>query len=224
LGKAEDEKAWQELLEALHARGIHADKGLRLFVSDGASGLLSALGMVSFGRVAHQRCVFHKIRNVLREVKGEPVEGDRKASREKRKERRQEVLADLVEIWQAPNEAGARRKYEEFAAKWERKEPKAVACLRNGFEATVVFHGVQAEAAERGENWDARHLRTTSGLERVNRSIRAKWRVATVFQTAEGLRANVFLALGARGKGEPGQFREWVQGIVADLETLRHAA
>jgi len=224
VGKEEDAESWEKLLELLRARGIHADHGLRLFVSDGSSGLLSALALVSLGPVAHQRCVFHKIRNVVRKVKGERVEGDAKASREKRKERRLEVLADLVLIWQAADKAEAQRKYEEFVAKWEGKEPEAVACLRNGFEATVVFYDVQAAAAARGEHWEARHLRTTSGLERANRSIRAKLRASTIFQTPEGLRANVYLALGARGKSERGEFQGWVHSLVVDLETLRHAA
>jgi transposase-like protein len=224
VGKQEDEASWKKLLEALHARGLHADKGLRLFVSDGSSGLEAALAMVSFGQVPHQRCVFHKIRNVLDKVKGEAVEGDQKAKREARKKRREEVLADLSSIWQAASEAEARRRYEAFVAKWEAKEPEAVARLRNGFAATLVFYAVQAQAAAKGEHWEARYLRTTSPLERANRNIRVKLRAATTFQTEEGLLANVYLALGVRGKKEPVEIHEWIEGIVGRIEELQRAA
>jgi len=224
VGKKEDTAAWQKLLETLHERGIHANSGLRLIVSDGSSGLEAALGIVSFGRVAHQRCVFHKMRNVLGKVKGEPVEGDRKAKRAARKKRREEVLADLVPIWQAESAGEARQRYEAFLAKWEAKEPEAAACLRDRFEATLAFYWVQAQVRAKGQEWDARHLRTTSGLERVNRNIRVKLRAATMFQSEAGLYANVYLALGARGKNQPGEFREWVASVVMALEELERAA
>lgn len=224
VGKEEDCASWQKLLEMLHGRGLHADKGLRLFVSDGSSGLEAALAMVSFGRVAHQRCVFHKIRNVLDKVKGEVIEGDRKAKRAARKQRRDELLADLVPIWQAESEAEARRRYEAFVAKWEAREPEAVATLRNGFDATLVYLRAQAGARTQGQEWDAKHLRTTSALERVNRNIRVKLRAATVFQTEEGLTANVYLALGARGRKEPGELQGWIQTIALRAEALQRAA
>jgi putative transposase len=224
VGKQENQAAWQKLLEALHARGLHADKGLRLFVSDGSSGLEAALGMVSFGRVLHQRCVFHKIRNVVDKVKGEAIEGDQKAKREARRKRREEVLADLAPIWQAASEGEARRRYAAFVAKWEAKEPQAVAGLRNGFEATLVFYGVQAQAAAEGKQLEARYLRTTSPLERANRNIRVKLRAATIFQTEGGLMANVYLALGVRGKKEPEEIHEWIEAIVGRVEELQRAA
>lgn len=224
VGKQEDEAAWQKLLEVLHGRGLHADKGLRLFVSDGSSGLEAALAMVSFGRVMHQRCVFHKMRNVLEKVKGEVVEGDQKARREARKKRREEVLADLAPIWQAESEAEACRRYAAFVAKWEDKEPEAVGRLRNRFEATLAFYAVQSEAAAQGKRWEARYLRTTSPLERANRNIRVKLRAATIFQTEQGLFANVYLALGVRGKKEPVQFKEWIQSVVLRNEELQRAA
>lgn len=223
VGKKEDEESWVRLLELLHGRGVHAERGLRLFVSDGSGGLEAALAMVSFGVVAHQRCVFHKIRNVVRKVRGERVEGDAKATREKRRQRRQEVLADLVLIWGAGEEAEARQQYEAFVAKWREKEPEAVACLENGFEATVVFYQVRAAAAARGSDWEVRYLRTTSLLERANRRIRAKLRASTTFQTEEGLSANVYLALEAGGKGKPGEFRQWIGGVVMRIEELQRA-
>lgn len=224
VGKEEDCASWQRLLEMLHGRGLHADKGLRLFVSDGSSGLEAALAMVSFGRVAHQRCVFHKIRNVLDKVKGEVVEGERKAKRAARKERRDEVMVDLVPIWQAGSEAEARGRYAAFVAKWEAREPEAVAGLRNGFDATLVYLQVQAGARARGQEWDARHLRTTSALERVNRNIRVKLRAATVFQTEVGLTANVYLALGARGRKGPEELQGWIRSIALRAEALQRAA
>ena len=224
VGKEEDTASWQKLLEMLHTRGLHADKGLRLFVGDGSQGLRAALAMVSFGRVAYQRCVFHKMRNVLREVKGDGTGADAKEKREQRKKRREAVLADLVVIWQADSEGEARQRYEAFIAKWEAREREAVQRLKSDFAATLVFYGIQAAAAARGERWEARYLRTTSALERVNRNIRAKLRAASIFQTENGLCANVYLALGARGKQDPTEFAEWIQTIAVRSEHLQLAA
>src|SRR5215212_4197479 len=48
-GAGEDTASWQGLLESLEHRGLRADAGLTLFVSDGSSGLEAAFGQVDFG-------------------------------------------------------------------------------------------------------------------------------------------------------------------------------
>jgi hypothetical protein len=55
-GREEDQDSWQKLLERLLERGLCAQRGLQLIVSDGSAGLKEALEMVYFGPgVEHQR-------------------------------------------------------------------------------------------------------------------------------------------------------------------------
>jgi putative transposase len=219
VGNKEDEASWQKFLEQLHSQGVRYEHGLRLFVHDGSSGLDAALGMVSFGAVQRQRCIFHKMRNVLKAIKGQTG-----MSKEEKDARCDELLQDLATIWVAPDEETARQRLATVVAKWEEREPKAVETLQNGFDATVVYFRLQAQARAAGEEWQPQYLRTTSLLERVNRIIRAKLRSSTMFQTEGGLLAAAYLALGCRGKSDPRELWGWLGDLVRRLEVARCAA
>ena len=94
-GRDEDEESWRKLLERLLARGVSGEGGLELFVHDGSAGLEKAFELVYFGQgVERQRCIFHKLRNVGRDVAGE--EG---MSRKERQKRRAEVMAEAAEVY-----------------------------------------------------------------------------------------------------------------------------
>lgn len=207
-GHEEDKETCLKLLKRLDQLGICWRTGLRLFIHDGGGGFLAAFEEITFGDVRHQRCIFHKMRNVVDAVKGEP-----KMSREQKRERRRDVLADLKKVWEGSDEAAVRGELDAFAAKWQEKEPEAVAKLRHEFDATVVYLEVQEDARKQGQEWDRRYLRTTSSLERTNRTIRSKARKAGVFQSSDGLRANCYLAAGCQGKTTPGRLREWIPKV-----------
>ncbi len=215
VGQEEDRESWLKLLKDLDKRGVCYRNGLRLFIHDGSTGLEAAFEELTFGPVEHQRCIFHKMRNVVEAVKGEE-----KATREQKQARRKEVLADLVSIWDGCNEAEARARFEAFAAKWREKEPLAVERLRKGFDATVVYYRVQDQARAEGQEWPAHFLRTTSFEERWNRTIRMRMRASTIFQTEKGARGAVYLAIGCRGKTMPGQIARWLREIRQGLATL----
>ena len=57
-----DDSHWEMLLQALYRKGIPEDT-TRLLVSDRASGLAKALARHGWA-VPHQRCIFHKIKNI----------------------------------------------------------------------------------------------------------------------------------------------------------------
>lgn len=214
VGHEEDRESWLKLLKDLDKRGVCYRNGLRLFIHDGSTGLEAAFEQITFGPVEHQRCIFHKMRNVIEAVKGEA-----KATREQKRERRKEVLADLVGIWDGCSEAEARARFERFAAKWQEKEPLAVERLRKGFDATIVYYRVQEQARAEGKEWPVHFLRTTSFEERCNRTIRMRMRASTIFQSEKGVRGAVYLAVGCRGKTKPGQLARWLReirhGVVA---------
>ena len=195
--KQEDQGSWERLLERLRQRGLTAEKGLKLIVSDGGDGLAAALALVDLGAgVRHQLCIFHKLRNVWRAVKGMIVEGESaKEAKEARRQRRREVVKAAATIYQGEDRVEILRRRDEFVAKWRETEPEAVATLLRNFDQTMVYLEVQEAAVLRGEHWEARYLRTTSGLERLNRRLREMMRQVVLLHSAAGLEVRVYLTL-----------------------------
>jgi len=190
-GKEEELESWRTLLMRLQARGLSASRGLELFVHDGSLGLGRALELVFFvDGVQLQRCVFHKLQNVKRDVVGE--EG---MSAKERSQRRKEVLCDAARVYRGKDEAQIRQQLAEFEAKWHDREPKAVQTLERDFESTLVYLKVAAKARLRGEEWNPEWLRTTSPLERVQRHFRQKGRQVTIFHSDRGVDAAIQLVI-----------------------------
>lgn len=210
---SEDEASWRALLERLLARGLRTDAGLELVVHDGGAGLEAALGTVHLGPgLLRQRCVFHVLRNVRDAVRGEGLD------RAGRQERRRAALREAASIWQAPDRVAAYRRREAFRDAWRDREPAAVAALERAFGATLAYYEALERGRERGQAWDARHLRTTSALERLNRELRRQARRAGAFKAEAGLAAALGLALARAGRlpsSAPGDL--WTEVLEAGL-------
>lgn len=176
-GPGEDTESWLSLLNRLTERGLHPDFGLELFVTDGGSGLLAAL-QETFSHVPRQRCVFHKIRNVLAQLTVPPS-----LSKEEQYALRKQIARQLALIWQAPTRPEAEKRTRQFCQTWQAAQPEAVATLQRDFQDTLTFYSLQAQ----NRLWPAHFLRTTSLLERLNRSIRARLRKAGAFHSLSGL-------------------------------------
>ena len=190
-GREEDLESWRALLMRLQRRGLSERAGLRLFVHDGSSGLGSALELVAFGDgVQRQRCIFHKLQNVKRDVVGE--EG---MSGKERTQRRSDLLCDAAWVYRAESEAEVRGRLAEFKARWQAREPKAVATLERDFDSTLVYLRVLEGARRRGEDYQVECLRATSDLERVQRHFRQKARQVVIFHSGEGVDAAVQLVI-----------------------------
>ena len=211
-GTSEDAGAWERLFTMLHERGVHYDSGLRLFVHDGSSGLEAALDLVDFGAVRRQRCIFHKLRNLIRDVLG-----TEEMTRAQKRERVQVVLEDACAVYEAPSAEQARRRATEFRLKWSALEPKAVATLERDFGLTLTYYEVIAEAQAGGEAWLEVYLRTTSGLERFNRDLRCKWRQAGAYWSAEGLEGAFWLVTCKRADHDQTTRIGWIAPIVAQM-------
>jgi hypothetical protein len=205
-GREEDKDSWQRLLERLEARGIRAERGLMLFVHDGSAGLESAFEMVHFGQGVHrQRCIFHKLRNVGKAVKGE--EG---MSREEKRKRRAEVLADASEVYRGESEEEIRRNLAKFKLKWQATESAAVTTLERDFDMTLSYLKVLEIAKAAGKSWRVEDLRATSALERVQRHFRQKVRQVVIFHSEKGIAAGIQLVIYHRGLAE-NSTEPWVQ-------------
>jgi transposase-like protein len=152
---SEAEVHWREFLMNLKDRGLH---GVKLFVADDHAGLKAARKAV-FPSVPWQRCQFHLQQNAGAYLP--------------RQDLRKPVAAAIRDIFNAPDIEEARRLLERFIAKYQSRAPKLAAwaaeALPEGF-AVFAF-----PASHR------RRLRTTNALERVNKEIKRRTRVATLF-------------------------------------------
>ena len=152
---SEAEAHWRAFLRDLKARGLH---GVELIVSDDHEGLQAARKAV-FPGVAWQRCQTHLQRNAIAYV---PRRADRKP-----------VAAQLRAIFNAPDRLEADRLLERFCDGWKEQAPKLAEWAERAIPEGLTVFQLPEQARRR--------LRTTNGLERVNREIKRRTRVATLF-------------------------------------------
>ena len=187
-GPGEDAESWLKLLTRLEERGVRGAQGLRLIIHDGGAGLEEALEEVHFAAL-RQRCLFHKLRNVL-----EAITFSEDVAREEARRVRRLMLQEASAIWQATDKENARQRQEQFCLRWMQSQPKAVETLCRDFADTLAFYDVLAWATAQGQNWPVAWLRTTSPLERVNRSYRRKLHQMVIAHSDIGLKAVLYQA------------------------------
>ncbi len=186
VAEKESEESWGDLLFAVQQMKLRTPGRWDLLIGDGAGGL-EAARQIYCPDVPLQRCIFHKLRNILRDLVA-PAEMDRLSARAYRGT----ILDEVRLIWQADGEPQAWQRYHAFCNKWLERQPKAVRTLQRDFERTLTFFDIQAQALEHGEVWPPSCLRTTSHLERENRNFRRRFRLAVLFHSQLGLEAAVF--------------------------------
>ena len=148
-------------------------------IYDGGDGLWAALQIVHFD-AAQQRCLFHKLRNSANAL--QLADG---LTRPERTRRRRAMLKDFQAIWAAKEYATALRRYLQVVRQYRATQPAAVATLRRDFRATLVYYQIP----QRHPNWQRRHLRTTSRLERFNRTLCRPIRTAGAYHSDAGILA-----------------------------------
>lgn len=155
---SEAEVHWRHFLTRLKDRGLC---GVRLFVSDSHAGLKAARAAV-YPSVPWQRCQFHLQQNAGAYV---PRQDMRKA-----------VAEGLRNVFNAPDIDEAKRLLDRLLDTWETTAPKLAAWAAEAVpEAFAVF---ALPASHR------RRLRTSNALERVNKELKRRTRVATLFPSA----------------------------------------
>lgn len=178
VGTSENELQWTTFLSRLEQQGIRGEQGLQLLIHDGGSGLCAALHTVHFA-VPTQRCLFHKLRNIAKAI--QLPEG---LTRRERSRQRKAILKHFQDIWLSKRYATALRRYLRVVRHFRDRQPLAVASLRRDFRDTVAFYQL-------ADTYDRRFLRTTSHLERFNRTLRTQFRKANAFHSEHGLCAAV---------------------------------
>jgi len=160
---SEAEVHWRAFLDSLIKRGL---KGVKLIVSDDHAGLKAAR-RATLPSVPWQRCQFHLQQNAGAYVT--------------RLDQKKPVAQRIRSIFNAPDKAEAERLLRQAIDTWKSEAPKlahwAEENLPEGFAVFDFPHGQRTR------------LRTTNGLERINREIKRRTRVASIFpNTASCLR------------------------------------
>lgn len=155
---SEQEVHWRRFISDLKSRGLH---GMKLFISDAHEGMKAARTAV-FPSVPWQRCQFHLQQNAQKYI---PKLSLRKT-----------VAREIRSIFNAPNLAEAQRLLSQFTERYTETAPRlaewAEQALSEGF---AVFQMPEEHR---------RRIRTTNLLERVNKEIKRRTRVATLFPNA----------------------------------------
>jgi len=183
VAEGETADTWKTFLGELYLRGI-TETTTDLVVSDGSQGLESALDSHRYG-VAHQRCLFHKIKQlgdhlVFGELAGPAVEGDAQATRTAKRRRKKAILVDASKVYEGTSEAAMREQADVFRETWQEREPQAVANFFLDFDKTLAYLAVDFPQPL------ASLIRTTNLLERFHKEMRRKQRDIGMFQSEQG--------------------------------------
>lgn len=161
VSRSEAEAHWREFFKSLKERGMH---GLELIASDAHGGIAEAR-KACFAGVPWQRCQFHLMKNALQHV---PKNGDTS-----------QVLEDLKSVFDSANETVASEQLSRVVHKYQESAPKLAAWMEENIpEGFSVF---RLPASHR------KRLRTTNPLERLNREIKRRTNVATLFPNEASL-------------------------------------
>jgi transposase-like protein len=152
---SEAEAHWRDFLASLQGRGLH---GAKLVVSDAHAGLKPALDARLTG-VPWQRCQFHLVENAMAFVP--------------RPAMRKTVVAGIRAVFDAPDRPEAQRQLEIAVKTYRASAPR----LADWLEANIP-EGLAVFALPAGHR---RRLRTINMLERLNKELKRRTRVAGLF-------------------------------------------
>jgi putative transposase len=161
---------WKKFFRHLMAKGLDTSQ-LQLVVSDGRPGLHTAIRSVFPKTVKHQRCIFHKLKNLADNLTyndlalnlGLPY---REACKQAKEARARAILQEAAHIYAGSDIETIKRRLAEFQRKWASLEPKAVRCFVKDFDLTLNYLRVP---------FPHKHLiRTTNLLERFFREFRSR--------------------------------------------------
>jgi transposase-like protein len=175
--------------EQLQTKGMTRET-TQLVSSDGSKGLESALDRYLWG-VPHQRCIFHKIKNladhlVFNDLKLESTETKEQAVREAKRARKKAVLAEVSWVDEGQSAAEVESRARLFAMIWRDREPEVVANFWLHFHKTVAYLSVEIDPSLHPL------IRTTNLLERFHEARRKQCDIG-IFQSEQGCEAVWYL-------------------------------
>ena len=152
---SEQDVHWREFLTRLKDRGLH---GVELFISDAHEGLKAARKAV-FPAVPWQRCQFHVQQNAQKYVPRQAM--------------KREVAAAIRATFNAADRPEAERQLELLIERYRETAPKLSEWAAHALPETfTVFAFPEAHR---------RRIRTSNMVERLNKELKRRTRVATLF-------------------------------------------
>ena len=158
---SEAEVHWRDFLQSLKKRGMH---GMKLVVSDAHEGLKAARKAIMPG-VAWQRCQFHLMQNAMQYIP--------------KVEMRKQVAQDLRSVFNAKDLEDAMEKLQRFVELYKETAPKIATWAETNIPEGLSVFQLPEEHRKR--------MRTTNMLERQNRELKRRTRVATLFPNEASL-------------------------------------
>lgn len=156
---SEAEVHWREFMTSLVSRGL---TGVRMIVSDDHAGLKAARQSV-FPSIPWQRCQFHLQQNAQAYVPQQAMKS--------------QVASELRGIFHSSDEAAATELLRQFVVRYQKDAPELAT-----WAETNVIEGLAVMSLPQGHR---RLFRTTNMLERQNKEIKRRTRVATLFPNTE---------------------------------------
>lgn len=152
---SEAEAHWREFFKSLQVRGLH---GTELMISDDHAGMKAARKAI-FPGIPWQRCQFHLQQNAQSYIP--------------KKDMKKKVAASIRSIFNAPDKEEAERLLRKTMGVYEKEAPLLCAWMEKNLpEGFTVFSFPQI-------HW--KRLRTSNLCERLNKEIKRRTRVATLF-------------------------------------------
>lgn len=140
VGEKENQHAWADLLTDLKDRGVSQ---IDLWVTDGHKAMINAIES-QFPESARQRCVVHKMENVLGYVPTHQQEA---------------IKSELKAIFYQKSREEAEIELAAFCDKYQTIYPSAIECLQRDLDASLAFYAFP------NHHWRA--IRTTNLIERL---------------------------------------------------------
>lgn len=155
---SEQEVHWRDFLSQLKDRGLY---GVKLFISDAHEGLKAARNAI-FPTIPWQRCQFHLQQNAQKYVP--------------RQKMKKEVAERIRSIFTAPDDEEALRLLHLFCKEYREKAPDLAEWAETALPEGLVIMQMPPEHRKK--------IRTVNMLERLNKEIKRRTRVATLFPNA----------------------------------------
>lgn len=166
LGNSESEKVWEDFIVDLKLRGLEDPL---LCISDGNKGLCSMMDKY-FPTSYRQRCVKHKMENILKQIP---------------KEKHDEIKPKLNRIFYgATSLEQAKMALQAFKREYVKIYPSAIERLEDELDQSLMFYIFPAN------HW--RRIRTSNRLERLNKELRRRLRVIGRHPSESGCLSLVF--------------------------------
>ena len=140
IGDRENQKAWEDLMEDLKERGVQQ---VDLWITDGGKAMINAIEN-KFSTAKRQRCIKHKIENVLGYIP---------------KRQQEQIHPELKAIFYQANREKAEQAAAAFVAKYQSIYPTAIDCLNRDLQACLTFYEFPPE------HW--KFIRTSNVIERL---------------------------------------------------------